>query len=456
MNKKLIALIGIIAIATIGGTIAFFNDTETSEGNIFVAGTIDLQVDHTVSFYNDLFCVDEILTEQCTMGNLVRNGSFETPILTRDWDIFPSGTPGLDWTVEWVDNSNPNRPTPAMREYQSGILNTNAVTGDQWTELDSDYNGHGPTIPGAELGLVKIYQNVPTIPGRTYTLSFSSKKRPSTPNDENQMLVSWNGGQIADITETGSDWVLHTYTVTAVAYATRLEFEGAGPNNTIGIFLDDVVVTTEECDEENALIGEVCGSTFTQKDLDGSEKFFNFDDVKPGDFGRNVISFHVQANDAYVCAIVDSKEDLENTCVEPEVEFDNDDSCPTETPVNDNGELGGYIELFAWRDINDDGLYDPNDPILETAIGEYTLDTISALSIYDPSTGAFEAGDIKFLGLAWCAGNLTVDSSTGAMTCDGSTMYDDAQSDSFSANFTMYAVQERNNGEFVCPTTVTE
>jgi len=38
-----ISAILVIALA-VGGTLAFFNDTETSEGNIFTAGTIDLEI----------------------------------------------------------------------------------------------------------------------------------------------------------------------------------------------------------------------------------------------------------------------------------------------------------------------------------------------------------------------------------------------------------------------------
>ena len=46
MNKKILvslALIG-VAVAAIGGTSAFFSDKETSTGNTFVAGSIDLKV----------------------------------------------------------------------------------------------------------------------------------------------------------------------------------------------------------------------------------------------------------------------------------------------------------------------------------------------------------------------------------------------------------------------------
>jgi predicted ribosomally synthesized peptide with SipW-like signal peptide len=47
MNKKLIislSVIGVVAAIAIGGTIAYYNDTETSTGNTFTAGTLNLQV----------------------------------------------------------------------------------------------------------------------------------------------------------------------------------------------------------------------------------------------------------------------------------------------------------------------------------------------------------------------------------------------------------------------------
>jgi len=47
MNKKIIlslSVIGVVAAIAIGGTIAYFSDTETSVGNTFTAGTIDISL----------------------------------------------------------------------------------------------------------------------------------------------------------------------------------------------------------------------------------------------------------------------------------------------------------------------------------------------------------------------------------------------------------------------------
>lgn len=48
MNKKIILSLSVIAIvsaAAVGGTMAYFSDTETSTGNTFTAGTLDLNLD---------------------------------------------------------------------------------------------------------------------------------------------------------------------------------------------------------------------------------------------------------------------------------------------------------------------------------------------------------------------------------------------------------------------------
>jgi predicted ribosomally synthesized peptide with SipW-like signal peptide len=45
-------LVAVVAVG-VGATTAFFNDTETSTGNIIVAGAIDLTVDSFGAFYND-------------------------------------------------------------------------------------------------------------------------------------------------------------------------------------------------------------------------------------------------------------------------------------------------------------------------------------------------------------------------------------------------------------------
>ena len=47
MNKRILislSVIGAVAAFAIGGTIAYFSDVETSTGNTFSAGTLDLKI----------------------------------------------------------------------------------------------------------------------------------------------------------------------------------------------------------------------------------------------------------------------------------------------------------------------------------------------------------------------------------------------------------------------------
>src|SRR3989344_4611652 len=58
MKKILLSLfsIGVVAIVAVFATQAFFNDTETSTGNVLVAGALDLKIDNTC-YYNGQACL---------------------------------------------------------------------------------------------------------------------------------------------------------------------------------------------------------------------------------------------------------------------------------------------------------------------------------------------------------------------------------------------------------------
>src|SRR3989344_1767210 len=59
------------------------------------------------------------------------------------------------------------------------------------------------------------------------------------------------------------------------------------------------------------------------KDLvPGQDHFFNFEDVKPGDYGEDTISIHVGSNDAWMCAAARITNDTDQSCTEPELADD--------------------------------------------------------------------------------------------------------------------------------------
>jgi predicted ribosomally synthesized peptide with SipW-like signal peptide len=73
--KKIVTSVGMIvfvAAIVAGGTGAFFSDTETSTGNVFTAGALDLTVD-SEAHYNGLICVEDT--------------NPQTPIGTGTWQV---------------------------------------------------------------------------------------------------------------------------------------------------------------------------------------------------------------------------------------------------------------------------------------------------------------------------------------------------------------------------------
>lgn len=97
--------------------------------------------------------------------------------------------------------------------------------------------------------------------------------------------------------------------------------------------------------------GMPCTGTWAESDLIEDSlafRFFNFDDLKPGDDGENTISLHVTDNDAWGCFIVDRVSDLDINCTEPESEDADDVSCVADIAAE--GELGAALTFDAWLD----------------------------------------------------------------------------------------------------------
>ena len=134
--------------------------------------------------------------------NTIINGDFEVPIVTtpQKWDIYPSGTTGLGWRVQWAPSvpssyGGQERPYPAKLELQAGYGGWNAQSGDQYAELDGDWDGPGGSL-GGEPASVEIYQDLTTTAGETYNISFHFSPRPGTDVSNNTLEFSWNGSII--------------------------------------------------------------------------------------------------------------------------------------------------------------------------------------------------------------------------------------------------------------------
>ncbi len=436
MKRILISLsiIGAVAAIATGVTIALFNDTETSTGNIFVAGTMDLKVDHKFASYDGNECTENCVEDTST--NLIQNGSFEFPEVTdpAKWEIFQSGTSGLVWTVEWNGGfatwGGRTRPSPALVEYHEGVLGP-AQDGDQYAELDSDWFGPNDPLNG-EPALIKIYQNIATTPGAKYKLHYYFSPRPSTGSTENTLYVNIDSVLVqtqGPVAGGGSIvWSEYTYEFIATNASTKIEFIGGGDNNSLGIFLDNVSVHPYNCTYQ--ITGGTC-TLWDLKDLGAGDYYWHYGDVKPGDYGINIISLHAYSNNAYACLITNNIDDQENVIVDPEAE-----AGDVTTP---QGELSSYIRIFAWEDTNQNNSYD-GEPILVPVNSPLTTAMNPAI--------ALTASNTKYIGLAWCAGTQSLN--VNQIVCDGSTMGNKAQTDSFLASLTAYAEQQRNNENFSC------
>src|SRR3989344_287971 len=180
----------------------------------------------------------------CEIGvNLIENSGFETPVVTDDekWDIFDSGTAGLGWLVNWMASVTDPAPDIAKLELHQGVNGWTSNSGEQHAELDTDWQGPGG--PSGEQASVAIYQDIPTVPGREYKLSFSFSPRPDTDSSENVLGILWDGVLEDTVTAAGggnTSWTDHEYTFVAADNSTKLEFQDQGTPNSLGTFLDDV------------------------------------------------------------------------------------------------------------------------------------------------------------------------------------------------------------------------
>lgn len=420
MKKILLSImtIAVVASLVVGGTTAFFSDTETSTGNILTAGSIDLKIDHASATYNGQSCESGCVE---IGSDLIANGGFEVPVVTDNggqWQIYPDGSLTL-WTVE----SGPGL------ELQRNSVAGAPHAGVQLAELDS-------TGPSA------VSQTIVTAPGSKYRLRFWYSPRPGIAAGNNTIGLSVTASDATVIVSDtigaaavgggNTSWTEYIYDFTALDAATKIAFADLGPSDALGGYLDDVAMKALNCTEGEFTTGGTC-TLWEEKDLIEGDTFWNFTDVKPGDHGTNLISLHVTSNDAFACVTTDGV-DNENTLLEPEVDAGD---VPPPGPLN--GELSQYLKVFVWAD-DGDGIYELPETILAGENAPITSALDLPLSLIAETT--------QYLGIAWCAGTQTLVGTT--IGCDGTGNHNDAQTDSYVANMTFYAVQQRNNLNFSC------
>ena len=147
------------------------------------------------------------------------NGSFESPAVANDsWNQF---TTVSGWTAL----------TGGQIEVWRGHRGVTATNGVNFLELD---------FAGARDG---FFQDVTTVAGQTYNLSFDLRTRPGFAASTQGVEIVWNGVVIATATP-GTDWSTFTVALTGTGTVGRLTIrEVAGQaGDGIGAMLDNFVL----------------------------------------------------------------------------------------------------------------------------------------------------------------------------------------------------------------------
>jgi len=192
----------------------------------------------------------------------------------------------------------------------------------------------------------------------------------------------------------------------------------------------------------------------------GEYWFFNFRDLKPGDWGEDTISLHVNNNDSWLCADVTLTSNQDNGNTEPEL---NDEQPWTAG----EGELADKVNFIWWADDGDNVLENdeellPGGPLGALGVGETATVPLADtnVNIWDEE-GPLVGDSVRYIGKAWCFGDLDLVASTypqgddtspveRPIICDGSEEDNSTQTDSMTADISFRAEQSRNNEEFVC------
>jgi predicted ribosomally synthesized peptide with SipW-like signal peptide len=195
------------------------------------------------------------------------------------------------------------------------------------------------------------------------------------------------------------------------------------------------------------------------------EKFFDFIDLKPGDWGEDTIGIEVNSNEAWLCAAIDITANDENGATDPELE---EGDSPDDPENLFDGELASQLQFFFWVD-DGDNVYEEGEKFIAQGYASELL-TNPVLPLQDSENKLFEAaggimpGETYHIGKIWCFGELDVTPADGTVgeddldpidqqhlvTCNGEPVNNMAQTDLLRGDITFYAEQTRHNEDFVC------
>ena len=207
-----------------------------------------------------------------------------------------------------------------------------------------------------------------------------------------------------------------------------------------------------------------------QGPAEGAYLFFNFADLKPGDWGEDTISIHVGENDAWACAELKLTSNDDVSSLEPELE---DGDAQEEANDNWDGELAQNLRFIWWADDGDNVLETDERAVFNGTLGDMINASSTApttLTLADSQWDMFtdqqpgttlEGERIYYIGKAWCFGEMILtqvdqgDNNSPTIdpgfTCDGSALNNVTQTDQVTGNLSFLAIQARHNDDYLCP-----
>ena len=148
---------------------------------------------------------------------LLTNGSFEANLQGNgSWNIYSSLT---GWTGGAYGI-----------ELRNSVVG-NAPDGVNFVELDTTNNS-------------SMYQNVSTVLGQHYTLTFQFQDRPGVATSSQGLEVYWGNSLVGTVNNSlGGNWQTVSYALTGTGNIEALTFKAIGSNDSLGTSLDAVSLT---------------------------------------------------------------------------------------------------------------------------------------------------------------------------------------------------------------------
>jgi hypothetical protein len=384
VGLAVVLAIGIVALS-LGGleniTGAFSNSVLSDRGNGISSGSFDFQVCYSYSSRDTEGCPFTIYSG--TNDIVQQTGKNATLVQTPYPPIWKASIPGAVWI--W----NTSTVTDPSKEVSFSFLREFYWMGDaanQTIEIASD-NSHMIYLNGWPVGFSLTGNNYAGT--KTYSLRGALRQ----------------GRNVLNITVKN--------------------FKGDSTTNSAGL-LYKIEIWRSDC-------------AVLKKSIDG-KAIYNFEDVKPGDKGTDVLCLMASGSDAWACLKVEDKQDKENGLIDPEKE------AGDITPLK--GELSKYINFFGWNDTNHNNQYDDGE--VELFSGSF-INNAPVFRIADSTNGKLLKGKTEYLGIFWCFGTIN-GIATHKLSCDGSSpLNNQAQTDILKADLAFSAIQVAiNNANFRC------